>query len=128
MSPDKYKRFVFESYQFRPESGEISFRYSFDGEIEFEEVLVLPEMEVLQVEEELLERILFNLHLIVGISYYKAYCPREIEVKSGVLCEAEADFWNKLYTQGLGEFFYQNEIDFRDLVKFPFEECGDGFA
>jgi UDP-N-acetyl-alpha-D-muramoyl-L-alanyl-L-glutamate epimerase len=118
----KPERFVFESYQFRPEKGEISFKYSLDGDIEFEEVLVLPERAVLQVEEGLLERLLFNLHLIVGISYYKTYCPGEIQVKSGVLSREEADFWNKLYTQGLGEFFYQNKIDFTGLVKFPFEE------
>lgn len=116
------ERFIFESYQFRPKKREIIFKYSLDDEVHFEEVLRLPKMEVLQVEEELLERILFNLHLMVGISYYKTYCPKKIEVKSGVLSRKEADFWNKLYTQGLGEFFYQNNLEFKDLVNFPFED------
>lgn len=29
-------------------------------------------------------------------------------------------YWSTVYTKGLGEFFYQNKIDFRGLVSFPF--------
>ena len=32
----------------------------------------------------------------------------------------EAGFWNKIYENGLGEFFYKNKIDFRGLVRFPY--------
>ena len=69
-----------------------------------------------------MDRALFNLHLAIGIGYYKAYCPKKIEIKSGVLNKEQAKFWNKLYERGLGEFFYKNQIDFRNLIKFPHQE------
>lgn len=111
--------FIFESYEWEPGSREIRLRYRLDEELVFEERLQLPEGDLMELPAELLDRALFNLHLIGGISYFKTYCPREIRVLSGHLNEAEACFWNKLYTQGLGEFFYENKVDFRGLVKFP---------
>ncbi len=113
------KTFIFESYKFTPEKRELNLVYSLDGKIRFEEHLILPKGEFQKLDPELLDRLLFNLHLIGGISYYKTYCPPNIQVKSGHLSKAEALFWNKLYTQGLGEFFYKNDVDFRALVNFP---------
>jgi len=60
--------------------------------------------------------------LILGISYWKTYCPREIIIESNFLTKKQADFWNIIYTKGLGEFFYKNKIDFRGRVKFPYVE------
>ncbi|MFT7184322.1 MAG: UDP-N-acetylmuramoylalanine--D-glutamate ligase [Oceanicoccus sp.] len=113
------KTFIFDSYELDADSREIRLRYGLDDDVQFEEVISLPEEEWKTLDSNLLDRALFNLHLIGGISYYKAHCPKEIVVKSGALSENEAYFWNKLYTQGLGEFFYENELDFRNLVNFP---------
>lgn len=65
------------------------------------------------------EAALFALHLAGGTSYYKTCCPKEIEVQSGKLNADQAAFWNTVYERGLGEFFYQNQIDFRKLIQFP---------
>jgi UDP-N-acetyl-alpha-D-muramoyl-L-alanyl-L-glutamate epimerase len=113
------KTFIFDSYELDADSREIRLRYSLDEKVNFEEVILLPEGEWNKLDPNLLDRALFNLHLIGGISYYKSHCPKEIIVKSGLLSEAEVCFWNKLYTQGLGEFFYENRLDFRNLVNFP---------
>jgi len=60
--------------------------------------------------------------LILGISYWKAYCPKEIIIESNSLNKEQAEFWDTVYIKGLGEFFYKNKIDFRGLIKFPFNE------
>ena len=119
--------FSFESYEFDKESRRVFLRYSLSTGEQFEEVLTLPEGEPREVPEALLDRALFKLHLIGGISYYKSTCAPKIEVKSGKLSKGEAAFWDKLYTQGLGEFFYENKIDFRGLIAFPYEEDFSGF-
>ncbi len=108
------KTFYFEKYTYDPENGVARFHYSYDRELYFEEVL---EFEKTETE---IEPVLFHLHLALGISYYKAYLAPEIKVKSGQLSRAQAEFWDTVYTKGLGEFFYQNKIDFNGLVRFPY--------
>src|SRR3989338_4547644 len=113
-----YKTFIFESYTFDRKKGKIYLKYSLDDSIHFEEVLTLPRTSYIRAEEKLIEKAMFSLHLIGGISYYKTFCPKNIEIRSGSLTRHEAKFWNTLYTKGLGEFFYKNRKDFRNLIKF----------
>ncbi|MGL5831330.1 MAG: hypothetical protein ACRCZE_04245 [Candidatus Altimarinota bacterium] len=117
----KYKNFVFESYNFDRASGKLSLNYSLDEEVFFEEIVLfnLAEVEWDNVDEASLEKALQAFHLMAGISYYKAYCPEKMMIKTGDLSQKQAEFWNNLYTKGLGEFFYQNQIKFDGLVNFP---------
>jgi 7-cyano-7-deazaguanine synthase in queuosine biosynthesis len=125
MNKKKYKKFIFEKFELNKARGEFRFYYSLDGEIDFVEKLFV---DVKKIDWEkvnpecsgLLSLVLFNLHLILGISYWKTYCPKEIIVNSGKLSKAQAEFWNKLYTNGLGEFFYKNKINFKGLINFPY--------
>lgn len=116
------KEFIFEKYEINKAKGEFSFYYSLDGDIDFVEKLIVNPGSVVwkNVNDKLLDAVLFNLHLMLGISYWKTYCPKKIIINSGKLNKEQAGFWNKLYTNGLGEFFYKNKIDFRGLVKFPY--------
>ena len=59
------------------------------------------------------------LHLIAGVSYYKAGVPPKIEVADGPLDDASADLLDALYLHGLAEFAYRNELDLRGRVTFP---------
>jgi len=114
--------FVFESYSLAADRSSVTFRYRVEGPTvneRFEEYLYLPEPVSTSFPDLLLSRLLFSLHLASGINYYKAFCPKEIRIESGSLDKNQAEFWDKLYTKGLGEFFYRNSIDFRGLVSFP---------
>lgn len=117
------KKFIFESYKLDRQKKVAIFEYSLDDSINFREIIKLPKEKVEwnKVNKKLLDKTLFNLHLILGIGYYKTYCPKKIEIKSGQLNKEQANFWNKIYKNGLGEFFYQNKIDGRNLIKFPFQ-------
>src|SRR3989338_312921 len=114
------KQFVFKSYSFDRVSGEVLLKYGIDDE-EFVERLVfpIPATGIPEGIDGALDRALLTLHLIAGVSYYKAKLPPSIIVESGKLSVEQADAWNKLYTYGLGEFFFRNDLDFRDYVKFP---------
>jgi len=116
-------KFVFRGYESALEKGEILFHFGFTGEknIDFTEKISFPPV-VNEVPEALLRAILNNLMIILGISYWKVYCPKEIVIESNFLTEEQAKFWNIIYTKGLGEFFYKNKLDFRGLIKFPFSE------
>ena len=107
----------------------LELRYAFDldgstndGErIEFTEQVVFeggrhPEDEAGRAA---LERAAWLVHLIAGISYYKAAVPAEILVDTGPVPAEVAAFLERLYLFGLGEFAYRNQIDLRERIRFP---------
>jgi hypothetical protein len=62
-------------------------------------------------------RLLDGIHRTFGVSYFKAAVPRDIE--AGPVGAADAAFWDALYTEGLGEFYYANDLDPRGHSGFP---------
>lgn len=111
--------FIFDSYHIDASKTVLSFSYLI-GSGRFEEKLYLPKPISSTVDKEVLHNLLFNLHIAIGISYWKMHCYPVIEIKSGQLTKEQALFWELVYTKGLGEFYYRNNIDFRTLVSFPF--------
>ncbi|TSC79370.1 MAG: Uncharacterized protein G01um101425_650 [Candidatus Peregrinibacteria bacterium Gr01-1014_25] len=122
-----YERFVFEAYRFDAKSARIEMDYVLEGagdgsgDVRFTETLQLPRQGLKSrgIPRQLLHRALFALHLIGGVSYYKTCLPRSIVIRSGALTEDQARFWTEVYENGLGEFFYRNDIDFTGLIRFP---------
>lgn len=120
----KYQKFIFRRCFLNQQKNQAEFYYSLDNKINFKEIFSFnqPAPDWKKINPEFLDVILFSLHLAIGIGYYKTFCPPEIILESGKLNKEQAAFWNKLYIKGLGEFFYQNKIDFRGLINFPFSE------
>ncbi|MBK7146068.1 MAG: endonuclease domain-containing protein [Xanthomonadales bacterium] len=59
------------------------------------------------------------LHLIAGISYYKAAVPPQIVVDGAPLDAALAALLDEIYLHGLGEFAHRNGLDLRGRIDFP---------
>lgn len=116
--------FVFKSFSFDRYSGFFQLNYSIyleNRNFDFVETLLLPTEDFIDYNEEELQRSLFNLHLAFGISYYKTYLPENIIIKTGVLDKNQSSFWNSVYSNGLGEFFYKNNIDPKLKIDFPYK-------
>jgi UDP-N-acetyl-alpha-D-muramoyl-L-alanyl-L-glutamate epimerase len=124
----KESTFIFSGHSWLPQEGKAIFTYKIhhnDESFEFHETLTFPlAQQAKDIPEALLKNLLDNLLLALGISYYKLFCPKEIVLEGIVLSKEQADFWNTVYTKGLGEFFYQNKIDFRGLIAFPVAQTG----
>ncbi|MFH1890280.1 MAG: UDP-N-acetylmuramoyl-L-alanine--D-glutamate ligase [Candidatus Kuenenbacteria bacterium] len=120
----KDRVFKFKKYNFSSKTGTAVFEYTIDDKLKFKEKLVFskPFKKLDKNKLEAFDMALFNLFLIAGISYYKIYCPKIIDLGDYKLTKEQANFWNKVYTKGLGEFFYVNKIDYRGLVKFPYDK------
>lgn len=58
------------------------------------------------------------LHLIAGVSYYKAGVPPHIAVESTGLDAPTAAFLHDVYTHGLAEFAYRNQLQLQGRVHF----------
>lgn len=59
---------------------------------------------------KLFEKVIFNLGMVEVISYLKATCSPKLIVRVGYLNDEQIDWYKKLYVNGLGEFFYVNNI------------------
>src|SRR5690606_778748 len=64
-------------------------------------------------------RALRLLHLVAGVSYYKAAVPATITVVDGGLDAASAALLEEIYLSGLGEFAYRNGLDLHGRIRFP---------
>lgn len=114
--------FIFESFDFDAGKKIAHFLYRIEEEgkesVHFTETVQF-DTPGGQVNTTAFQRVLFDMHLALGMSYWKTACSQRLYVRSGRLSKADAEFWNTVYTKGLGEFFYQNRIDFHGLVQFP---------
>lgn len=109
-------RFVRRDYA----NGVASLVYAFDDGPELVENVAFLDAPALPPEREAaFEAALDVLHLIAGISYYKAGMPPQIRVESIGLDSSTALFLDELYRHGLGEFAYQNKLDLRERIRFP---------
>ena len=73
------------------------------------------------------QRALRLLHLVAGVSYYKAAAPPQIVVEGEPLDAGTAAFLQELYENGLGEFAYRNRLSLRGRIRFP-HSTGEGAA
>jgi len=119
--------FEFTSYEFKPENGRVIFNYKTEFEnkepILWTETIVLPSalglLDLKDIPKNQLEKILQSLHIILGISYYKFYCATNIKLPYQ-LNKNESAFWKAIYKNGLGEFFYRNNLNLKISSKFAY--------
>lgn len=116
----KAKIFRFCGHSFDTKKNTASFHYQIDFSdrepLEFRETITLQGAPK-NIDLFVLDKFLEPLNLILGISYYKLYCPKKIETFCP-LTKEQADFWNTVYKKGLGEFAYRNKLDPKDFANF----------
>ncbi len=62
--------------------------------------------------QELLDNLVFHLGLIEAFSYWKLTASPSFIIDCGQLNDDQIDFWHQLLINGMGEYFYVNQIDF----------------
>ena len=120
----KAKNFRFCGYSFDTKNSKITFDYRIEfsnrDSLEFTETVILPKVPK-NINQESIQKILESLQLILGVSYFKLYCPPKITT-SFPLSRDQANFWNVVYKNGLGEFLYRNKLNPKHLAKFPYSK------
>lgn len=106
---EKHKEFIYEGYEIKDGGFIFHFRiddYNFAPEWSFDPLLINGAQ-----DKKLLDYAVFSLGMSELVSYWKCACPPVIRVNCGALDEEQVRWWKKLYFNGLGEFFYRNEIE-----------------
>jgi hypothetical protein len=116
-----FSLFCIESFSFDAATLTAHFHYSFDHTVRFHEEInfASPKFTPLpSLDPLVLDNLLFHLSLAIGISYYKLFPTAEIHIDCGYLKENQMSFWRSFYINGLGEYFFKNEISPSGLANF----------
>ena len=106
-----FQNFYIKNFDFNKSSKIATFNFSFDNKINFEEKIDFNIWKkIINFDKEILNNLLTNLSIAIGISYYKLYPFAKIILPIKVN-DNQLNFWKKFYTNGLGEFFYKNNIN-----------------
>lgn len=126
--PARAERFHFLDHQYDPHTGIATLAYGFGRGAPLVETITFPYAPWPEDpgRQAAFLRALGLLHLIAGVSYYKAALPSSIDVGEHVLDERLAAFLERTWTEGLAEFAHVNELDLSGRISFPAASGGDG--
>lgn len=118
---DSIRAFRFVRCTFDAQTGVARLAYAFDDGPELVETVTVPGAPfVLDAERAAAaERALRLLHLVAGVSYYKAAVPDQIRIDDYAIDAVTARLLETVYGNGLGEFAYRNGLSLRDRIRFP---------
>jgi len=129
----KYPKFIYEKYSYEISGNnlEIFFDFKIKPDVYFKPKVVIENVDksrLAKIGDRILDNLIFNLGLMEIPSYWKATCSPEIEIKAGPLNQEQIkypsiakggderkfiDWWKDLIINGMGQFFYENKINFR---------------
>ncbi|MBU4298936.1 hypothetical protein KJ636_02755 [Patescibacteria group bacterium] len=115
----KYPRFVYERYSWKISANnlEILFDFRIEPDIKFKPKVIIENIDKVQIKRvgaRALNNLVFHLGLIELLSYWKATCSPEIKIRADSLNKEQIKWWKALIINGLGQFFYENKINFQE--------------
>lgn len=109
----RYPKFIFDNYTFEKIDHDlfVKFFYSAPPDHKFSHQIVFK-----HIPDSVDYTKLVNFYLHIGLSlipsYWKATCSPRIEIHCGHLDALQTKWWLKLFEKGMGEYYFQNQIDF----------------
>lgn len=113
----KYPTFIYKgySYELQKEDLHISFDFAVPPDITFQPRVVIKNVPVWLLspaKQPTLDNLVFHLGLAEMPSYWKATASPNIIIEARSLNRTQIQWWHDLFLRGMGQFFYENKIDF----------------
>jgi len=113
----KYPQFIYEGFDWKisGKNLEIIFAFRVPPHISFSPRLTIENIDPIRVKklgQGRVNNLVFNLGLIEMLSYWKTTCSPKILVRCGSLAKEQIRFWHDLIIKGMGQYFFENRIDF----------------
>lgn len=114
----KYPEFIYQSHKWETfkKGLKIFFDFRISSDIQFKPEIIIRDINQKRIEglsKETLNNLVFHLGLIEIFSYWKATCSPVIKIKAGSLDKEQIKWWRKLLIRGMGQYFYENKINFK---------------
>jgi UDP-N-acetyl-alpha-D-muramoyl-L-alanyl-L-glutamate epimerase len=118
--------FHFVRCAFDAASGVASLVYRFDQGPELVETVTVPgaPFALDGARADAVQRALRLLHLVAGVSYYKAAVPERVLIDDYAIGADTAALVESIYLHGLGEFAYRNGLNLHGRFKLPADPAG----
>lgn len=124
-----YPTFQFTSftYEITQLGLEVVYRYTLGQDHSFNHRVTFNDITQEHIEKlspSYLETYLFSIGLAEMLNYWKLTASPQIHISAGALSQTQLEWWHNLLIQGMGEYFYVNNINFTepDFVRFTCEE------
>ena len=112
----KYPVFEYIGYHFQIEKNDLvlTYEYNISKQFNFQHKVAISIHEDAKhrIQNPEFENMVFHLGLAEMFSYWKATCSPIIDIKAGFLDEEQTIWWKDLLVNGMGQYFYENKIDF----------------
>lgn len=106
----KYPEFVYDNYSWKLQNSQLLIQFKFSTkDVIFNHKLIVKDVSKLSKN---IDNSVFNIGLVEMLSYWKAFCSSKIVVNAGYLDEYQIKWWKKLLINGMGQYFFENKIDF----------------
>jgi hypothetical protein len=114
---EKYPEFSYENFRYSIEGKDFvaGFIFKADSEIVFRPEIRIKDVpldRLKMIDKSVLDSFIFHLGLAEIPSYWKATCSPKIVIKCGYLDEYQLSWWKDLLIKGMGQYFFENKIDF----------------
>ncbi len=113
----RHPRFVYERYSVSHADDALHFQFHFllEPDIRFAPTMTIegvPSAEWERLGATVQRNLAFHLGMAEVLSYWKAAASPQIVIQAGPLTAAQRDWWHDLLINGMGEYFFLNDIDF----------------
>lgn len=114
----RYPSFIYQSFRVLHKNRDLIISYSFkiEPDIKFNPKILIHGVTnklFKKLDKKIIDNFAFNLGLIEMLSYWKATCSPKMLIQAGYLDDYQANWWKDILLRGMGQFFYENKIDYR---------------
>jgi hypothetical protein len=119
----KYPQFIFDKYEYALVAGDLVINFYFScATHDFKTTVTVKQIDLERfktLNENVLKNLIFNLGLTEIPTYWKAFASPEIIINAGGLSPEQVLWWEELFIKGMGQYFYENKIDFtvQDILR-----------
>lgn len=113
---EKFPQFIYKKYLVFWKGKDLVLTYFFEipPKFEFKTKILIEKVPKIDLKDKTLSNLVFNLGLVEMLNYWKLTCSPRIKIEAGKLSQRGINFLKKLVFKGMGQYFYENKINFKE--------------
>lgn len=110
---EKYNEFIYKDFGYKEDKQNLIIWFDFliKPDLKFKTEIIIKNIKKAQIKN--IDNLIFHLGLIEMLNYWKLTCAPIINIEAGNLNKKQQSFLKKVIINGMGQYFYENKIDFQ---------------